>query len=186
MDFVVPKHTARKRLKRGGRIGARGGYGGGRYEGEERGVKGRGDRGRAAAQHAPIWFKPVAPENAKKRKRAEGSEDDSEEVEESDDDSGDDSDDDYDMEGDSDSDAGDTGEEYESEDDESDETMKKKHMESRRNCSRLGRNRAITARRIDVEDDGYSAELEEEYQPQPQKKKLLGSGRRTYSSLAPR
>ena len=186
VDFVVPKHTARKRLKRGERIGARGDCGGGRHEGKERVVKGRGNRGRAATQHVPIWFTPVAPENARKRKRAEGPEDDSEDGEGSDDDSGEDSDVGDVMDWNSDTDAGDNEEEYDSEDDESDKTMKRKHMESRRNCTRLGRNRAITKRRIEVEDDGYNAELEEEYQPQPQKKKLSGSGRRTYSSLAPR
>ena len=74
--------------------------------------------------------------------------------------------------------------------------MKYKHMESRRACVRLGRDRAVrqTARavrqtakkQVNVEDDGYAAELEDEYQPKPQKRKLWGSGRRTYSSLAPR
>ena len=101
----------------------------------------------------------------------------------------DDSDDSDDMEGNSDTDAEDTEEEYESEDDESDETMKYKHMESRRACASLGRNRAVrqmAKKHVDVEDDGYAAELEEEYQPKPEKKKLWGSGRRTYSSLAPR
>jgi hypothetical protein len=147
-----------------------------------------------AARLAPIWFKPVQRENVKKRKReVEANEEDSEQQEETEDDSSeDDSDDESPMEEGSDTEDGEeTEDESDGEDDESDDTLQKKHQDSRRACVKLGRSRALPKPakkpvQNDGEDDGYVAELKDEYSPKPLKKKLWGPGRRPYSSLARR